>query len=232
MELPADASVVEGLLTVIEGAGIPRYFMDVAPTDFFPEDERDHGIWVETSEGIVQGGAFADPVRTPKGTELAPLLRDGDSVVAGVDPALAALLDRTLNDYLDRQLWSLSNARLRGLTFEKDGAERSFQRSDTYDWRPSDADVPARELDLVLDHLLFLKASEHLAEGERPELLEVVTVKFVDGRGAESIVRIGVTEEGQVQAAVGVLRVVLRRQELHRDLVEIMSRRPDRQPGG
>ncbi|MEM9380257.1 MAG: DUF4340 domain-containing protein [Planctomycetota bacterium] len=232
-ELPADDRAVEALLTAIEGAEVVRYFQDAPPADFFDEGAaRDDGLWVQTTEGLVQGAAFAAPVRTPQGTELAPILRDQDSVVGSVDPAFAEIAGLDLVHFLDRNLWSLSNAALRVLTIEKDGAKRVFQRAAEYDWRPIDAKVPARELDVVLDHLLFLKAREHLAEGDRPALEDVVTVTFVDGRGERSVARIGRTDEGAVQVDVGAMRAVLRRPELHADLLEIVSRRPERAGAG
>ena len=232
-ELPADDRAVDALLTAIEGAEVVRFFRDAPPADFFEEGSpSDHGLWIETTEGIVQGAAFADPVRTPQGTELAPMLRDQDSVVGAVDPAVAQLAGLDLIHFLDRDLWTLSNAAMRVLKIEKDGSERVFQRASEYDWRPIDAKVPARELDVVLDHLLFLKAGEHLAEGDRPALLDVVTVTFIDGRGDASVARFGRTAEGSVQVEVGAMRATLRRPELHADLVEIVSRRPDRSGAG
>ncbi|MEM6675954.1 MAG: DUF4340 domain-containing protein [Planctomycetota bacterium] len=228
MELPADAGEVADLLSAIEGASVIRYFTDVATTDFFPDGPTDRGIWIETIEGIVQGGSFADPVRTPQGTELVPLLRDGDSVVGSVDPAFAARVDASFDGFLSRDLWSLSNARQRGLEIEKDGAKRSFERANEYDWRPIDASVPARELDVVLDHLLFLKAERHLPEGGRPALLDVVQVRFVEQDGTQHVARFGRTAEGEAQVAIGPLRAVLKRPALYDDLLAIISRKPDR----
>ena len=229
VEFAADRRRVEDLLTALEGAEVAQYFLDVEPGDFFPVGSRDRGIWVETRDGLIQGGAFGEAVRTPEGTELVPLLRDGDDIVGGVDPAFAALVGTPLVDLLDRDLWTLSNARLRGLRIRRDGLDRSFNRADEYDWQPADAKVPARELDPVLDHLLFLRAERHVPEGEREPLEDVVEVRFTSGDGAVHEARIGRVASGEAQVQLGALRAVLQRQELHADLVAIMDRKPDRE---
>ena len=88
--------------------------------------------------------------------------------------------------------------------------------------------MPARELDPVLDHLLFLWASDHVPEGEREPLSDVVTVQFTSRSSDIFKVDIGVTPDGKAQAALGALRANLKRQELHADLMTLMDKKPDR----
>lgn len=230
-DLPADRRRVEGLLAALEGASVVQYFTDADAGELFPVGSRDRGVWIETNDGFIQGGAIGEAVRTPEGTELLPLLRDGDQIVGSVEVSFAELLDTPFVTLLDRELWTLSNARLRELRIRRDGRDRSFNRADEFDWQPVDARVPARELDPVLDHLLFLRADRHVPEGEREALEDEVSVRFTSGDGAVHEARFGRTASGEAQVQLGALRAVLARQELLADLLAIMDRKPDRSGG-
>ena len=204
-----------------------QYFIDTDGEEFFPVGSRDRGVWVETDDGLIQGGAIAPATRNAEGTELLPLLRDGDKIVGALDTTFTGVLETSFEDLLDRELWTLSNARLRELRIQQAGRAREWVRADAYDWRPKGTKVPARELDPVLDHLLFLRADRHVAEGEREELAESVEVRFIDGEGKSREARFGRTPSGEAQVQVGALRAVLARQELLADLQAIVDRKPD-----
>ena len=157
-----------------------------------------------------------------------PLLRDGDKIVGSLDSSFSAVLESSFEDLLDRELWTLSNARLRQLRIQQAGRAREWVRADEFDWRPKGTKLPARELDPVLDHLLFLRAERHVAEGEREALEGTVEVRFIDGEGKVREARFGRTASGEAQVQVGALRAVLARQELLADLQAIVDRKPDR----
>ncbi|MFT5732751.1 MAG: hypothetical protein ACI8WY_001417 [Planctomycetota bacterium] len=228
MELPADSGVMTDLMVATEKAAVLRYFRDVAVDDFFPGGAAVRGLWIEPHQDIRQGGFLGEVVQTPQGTDVVPFLREGDSVVGSLAPEILEWVERPIEHFLDRQLWALQNVRMKGLVIEREGESRRFRRTPKDDWQPIDAEVPARELDPVLDHLLFLKASEHIAEGQRESLADVVTVTFRDSGGLESVARIGLTATGQTQVAIGAMRAVLKRSQLHGDLMKIMDAKPVR----
>ncbi|MBL6755582.1 MAG: DUF4340 domain-containing protein [Planctomycetes bacterium] len=227
-DLPGDRRRIEDLLSTLESAPVVQYFLDTDGAEFFPVGSRDRGVWVETDEGLIQGGAIAEATRNAEGTELLPLLRDGDKIVGSLDSSFAPVMETSFEDLLDRELWTLSNARLRELRIQQAGRSREWIRADAFDWRPKGTKVPARELDLVLDHLLFLRADRHVAEGEREGLEGAVEVRFIDGEGKVREARFGRTPSGEAQVQVGALRAVLARQELLSDLQAIVDRKPDR----
>lgn len=228
MELPADKRVAEDLLALAEKSEVLRYFNDVKPGEFFEAGRGKRGFWLEPYQDVRQGGYLGDLVRTPQGTEVAPFLREGDSVVGSLAPELYEVTDRPLESFLDRNLWTLQNIRMSALVIERDGSERRFKRTATDDWQPEDAAVPARELDPVLDHLLFLKADEHIAEGDRMGLEGIITVTFSDSAGTTHVARFGKSGDGRAQVITGALQATLKRPQLYDDLVALMDRKPDR----
>ncbi|MDG1490354.1 MAG: DUF4340 domain-containing protein [Planctomycetota bacterium] len=227
-DLPGDRRRIEDLVSVLEDAPVVQYFIDTDGAEFFPVGSRDRGVWVETRDGLVQGGAIAAATRNAEGTEVLPLLRDGDKIMGALDPAFDEVLGLSFESLLNRELWTLSNVRLRQLRIQQDGRAREWVRADSFDWRPKGTKIAARELDPVLDHLLFLKAERHIPEGEREELLDPVEVRFIGGDGKPHEARFGRTAAGEAQVQVGALRAVLARQELYGDLQAIVDRKPER----
>ena len=224
MELPADADLVGDLLTATENAQVKRFFTDLEVADFFGEGAgRLRGIWVKPFGAPRQGGQFAENFETPNGVELSPFHRFGSSLVGGMDPEFAAWAERPLIDFLDRDLWTLTNAHLRQLTISDGATTREYERADEHDWQPKGVSVPARALDPVLDYLVFLRAESHVPEGEREPLEDVITVSFLDVYKTRSIAQIGKTPDGEVQASIGALRAVLKHQDLHGKLRSVLE---------
>ncbi len=228
MELPADTDVIVEMLLKIEKASILRYFSDVKLTDFFDGGKSPRGLWLEPTDDIRQGGYLGDVVQTAQGTDVVPFLREGDTIVGSLAPEIRELTERPVQEFLQRRLWAMKNITLSGLEIERGGQKRLFRRTQKDDWQPADAEVPARELDPVLDHLLFLWASGHVAEGERESLSDTVTVTFADRAGKNFVATIGTTPSGEAQVAIGPMRAILRRQQLHADLMAIMDKKPIR----
>lgn len=224
IELPADADRVADLLTATENAQVTRFFTDLEVDDFFGESaDRMRGIWVEPFGAPRQGGQFAENFETPGGVELSPFHRFGSTLVGGMDPEFAAWAERPMIDFLDRDLWSLTNAHLRQLSIGDGETTRKYERADEHDWQPEGMSVPARDLDPVLDFLVFLRADSHVPEGSREELTDVITVSFLDVYGNASTARIGKAPSGEVQASIGALRAVLKHQDLHQKLVRLLD---------
>ena len=224
MELPADADMVADLLTATENAQVKRFFTDLEVEDFFDAGADDlRGIWVKPFGAPRQGGQFAENFETPNGVELAPFHRFGSSLVGGMDPEFAAWAERPLIEFLDRELWSLTNAHLRQLTITDGETTRKYERADEHDWQPEGVAVPARALDPVLDFLVFLRAELHVPEGEREPLQDVITVTFLDVYKNSSTAQIGKTPSGEVQASIGPLRAVLKHQDLHEKLERVLE---------
>ncbi len=228
MELPADTDVMNDMLLQVEKASILRYFSDVQVHEFFEGGKSLRGLWLEPEDDIRQGGFLGDVVQTPQGTDVVPFLREADSVVGSLAPEIRDFTDLPVEAFLKRRLWALKNLTLSRLEIERDGKIRAFKRSQSADWQPVDAEVPARDLDPVLDHLLFLWASGHIKEGEREPLSNVVKVSFRNRTGDVFQVGIGTTPSGEAQATMGAIRATLKRQQLHADLMEIMDKKPIR----
>ena len=196
--------------------------------DFFKGGKSVRGLWLEPEDDIRQGGFMGDVVQTAQGTDVVPFLREGDSLVGSLAPVIRDLTERPLESFLNRRLWALKNVSMAGLEIQRDGLKRNFRRTPADDWQPIDAEVPARELDPVLDHLMFLWASTHVPKGERETLSSVVKVTFSDRSGGTFTADIGATPSGEAQVSIGPMRAVLRRQELHGDLMAIMDKKPVR----
>lgn len=228
LELAADADVMSDMLLKVEKASVLRYFDDVGVNDFFKGGRSLRGLWLEPTDDIRQGGFLGELVQTPQGTDVVPFLREGDSIVGSLAPEISDFTELPLEAFLQRRLWALKNITLDRLEIERDGEERAFKRTQLDDWQPADADVRARDLDPVLDHLLFLWASQHVAEGEREELTDVINVRFRNRSGDIFSVSIGVTPSGEAQASLGAMRATLKRQQLHADLMAIMDKKPVR----
>lgn len=223
MELNADEDVVADLLNATEIAEIKRYYTDLVPDEIFADKASLRGLWIQPYGEQRRGGVFGPEITNREGVTLTPFLRFGTSLVGTVDPDFSSWAMRPVTDFLNRKLWALENMRLRKLELVAGGATRAFSRADEHDWQPEGISMPARELDSVLDYLIFLTAEEHLAEGDRPQLEDVVTVNFTDVLGTRSSAVIGRTADGEVHARVGVIQAVLKHPALHENLLAVMK---------
>ncbi len=223
-EMRADDREMADLFQATETAEAKRMFTDVGPDEFFAEGVAETSLYLEPYSGQRQGGRFAPSRTFPDGSELAPYQRFGDEAAQAMAPEFAALTNRSLESFLNTRLWEQTNTWLRTLVIEGEGVTRSFERGDGFDWRDQKSQEPARELDPVLDHLLFLKAKEHLPLGEaREPLAKVLTVTFTDSERRTSTAQLGVTADGVAHVRMGDLEAILDRGVLHGDLLSILG---------
>lgn len=222
-EYAVDPLAIKDLLAAAEETEVTRSFIDLGADEFLPEGGAETRFWIEGFGGERFGGRFGPPRTLPDGQEIVPFLRFESGLGQAVTPAFGALVDRPLEAFLSRSLWSQTNTWLRTLRLEGGGREASFERGDSFDWRVAATEAPARVLDPVLEQLLFLKAEEHFAPGgPAPELENAVTVTFTDAERREHVARIGRSGE-DVLVELGELRARLKPQSLHAALLEILE---------
>lgn len=222
-EYAVDPLAIKDLLAASEEAEVTRSFIDREPEEFFPAVGGETLFWVEGLGGERFGGRFGPTRVLPDGTEVTPYLRFQSGLGQAFPTEFGALLERPLEAYLSRSLWSQTNTWLRSLTLEGGGRSARFERGDSFDWRVAGTEQPARILDPVLEQLLFLKAAEHLVPGASALVLEdPVVVTFTDAERREHVARIGRRGE-EVLVEVGDLRAKLRPASLHAALLEILS---------
>ncbi|MFY9304654.1 MAG: DUF4340 domain-containing protein, partial [Rhodoluna sp.] len=224
-EFSVDDQEFSDFLKETEVVEAQRMFTDVGPDEFFGDGVRETSLYLEPYSGPRQGGRFAPVMTIPDGTELAPFQRFGDAAAQGMAPEFAALADRSLESFLNRKIWEQTNTWLRKLTLSgDDGSMRAYERGDGFDWRDVSTKEPARDLDPVLDHLMFLKADRYTPLGApRGALTGSVTVAFTDSEGQVSAAVLGVAESGEVRVRQGELEAVLDRQALHADLRKVLG---------
>ena len=158
-----DPLAIKDLLAAAEEAEVTRSFIDLEAEAFFPEGGDETVFWVEGLGGERYGGRFGAKRALPDGTEVTPYLRFQSGLGQAFPTEFGALLDRPLEAYLSRALWSQTNTWLRSLTLEGGGRSARFERGDSFDWRRRHQGP--RGSWTVLEQLLFLKAEEHLASG-------------------------------------------------------------------
>ncbi|MDP6739101.1 MAG: DUF4340 domain-containing protein [Planctomycetota bacterium] len=223
-ERPAEATAVEGILSTLEQEKVHDYLWEGAVSDYFEADVTQRfGVFVEAG-GQRQGGWIGAAVPSESGTRQYAYLRERETAVGLVGSALHELLDVDPLGLLSRFVYTVDEIRLKRLVVSADGEERLYLRSVQGTWVYPNEDVrvrvEARELRPLLDHLTHLRAERHLAE--RAELTDVVEVKLLGAGGEETVVRIGLTESGEVRADYGQGQSVLAQAALHGDLLELL----------
>ncbi|MEE2941259.1 MAG: DUF4340 domain-containing protein [Planctomycetota bacterium] len=223
VEYAVDPLVIKDLLAAVEEAEVTRSFIDLEPDALFPEGGEETLLWVESTGGERFGGRFGATRTLPDGAQVTPYLRLRSGLAQALPAEFGALLERPLEDYLSRSLWSQTNTWLRSLTLEGEERSARFERGDSFDWRMASTEEPARVLDTVLEQLLFLKATDHLPPGGPAlELEDPVVVTFTDAERRVHVARVGIRGD-EVLVEVGDLRARLRPASLHASLLGILS---------
>ncbi|MEZ6013748.1 MAG: DUF4340 domain-containing protein [Planctomycetota bacterium] len=212
LAVPAEPAAVERLLTRIENDLKLTYLFHLDAATLFPRasegaaPERLGGIWVTPVGDHRYGGWIGPAVTSTAGTELQAFLREDEGVVAGLDPLVLEVLAEDASSFLRRIVWDVEEVQLRELTLTHGERMKRYVRGDGFTWRPSDADVPARELRQLLDSILFLKADGEVAPADRTELLDPVRIDLVDVNGAKVTAELGLNPAGVVELIHGVRR--------------------------
>lgn len=215
LAVPAEHSAVDDLLTRLENDAKLTYLLDRRPEEAFPAGAPRDSIWLTPYGDQRQGGFVGGLIEAADGTQLLAFAREDEGVLAGLDPALNEVLDLDATHFFRRVVWDVTEAYLRELTITHAGRTKRYVRGDGFTWRPSDADVPARELRQLLDSILFLKAAAEVPPAERSELGDIVRLELVDADGKRLVAELGVNPAGVVELVHGVRRAKALDQSLH-----------------
>jgi hypothetical protein len=215
LAVPAEHAAVDDLLTRLENDAKLTYLLDRRPEDAFPEGAPRDSIWLTPYGDRRQGGFVGGLVEAADGTQLLAFAREDEGVLAGLDPALSEVLDLDAAHFFRRVVWDVTEVLLRELTITHADRTKRYVRGDGFTWRPSDADVPARELRQLLDSILFLKADGEVPAAERSELTDIVRLELVDADGLRLVAELGVNPAGVVELIHGVRRAKALDQGLH-----------------
>lgn len=161
---------------------------------------------------------------TEAGTRLRTFVRTGDGVVGLVPLALHDWANESLQGWRSRLVWDLQEGRLTRLRLTQGDLVREYKRKIQGTWTYTDMDTTPTEILPAMDHLVFLKAQEHLPDGEHGAFVDGILVEFLDADGMQHVAEIGLVEGGQVQLEVLGHRSVARNQDLYRLLSDVLQR--------
>lgn len=153
--------------------------------------------------GERQGGSISKPVEHD-GAQVVLFRRDGDDAIARADRSVGRALDVAFEDLLSLLVHELVEIEQRTLAITDGRTTREFTRGGRGLWTPKGSVEEARELREVLDPLLFLRAERHLGAGERAELLDSITVTFLDVNDVAHVAVIGRAAPGTSGSSPGL----------------------------
>ncbi|MBL4770634.1 MAG: DUF4340 domain-containing protein [Planctomycetes bacterium] len=169
--------------------------------------------------------ALVGPIHTTEsGTKLRTYNRQGDEPVGLVPLAIHDWVTKPMHAWRSRLMWDLKESRLARLRLTQGASVREYKRKIQGTWTYMDAETSPVELLPALDHLVFLRAEEHLEGEEFAPLQDPVKVEFLEVGGTQHQAEIGLTPDGQVQIQIDGHRSVARNQKLHALLSGILSR--------
>jgi len=219
---PADAKRVEALLARIESTELAGFLSDAS----LRPDESHAAVYVQAN-GLEQGGLLGDAFENPGGGRALRFQRKGDTIVALADPRLLDVARTPIESLWSLLLIDINEIDQQSLVLSGGGKTRAFERGSKGLWTPKGLDLEARELRDVLDPLIFLRASERLAEGDHPSLADPVTVEFTNSMKEATRFVIGRASDGhggeRVEVEVAGRRSVLKDQAVHKRLLEILA---------
>ncbi len=223
LPVPAESSAVEEVLTRLETQAKLTVLLDRPVEDGFPAGEPRDAIWVTPVGDRRQGGFCGRRIRGAEGTELLAFLREDEAVLAGLDVAIEELLDLPASHFYRRLVWDVAEAFLSELSITHAGRTRRYVRSEAFTWRPSDAEVPARELRQLLDAVLFLKADTEVRPADRAELTDVLRLELVDMDRQRLVADLGRAPDGTIELTHGTRRAKALDQGLHAKLAALVE---------
>ncbi len=219
--LPASWREVEDVLARLEELEVGGFFLDRPIPEAPAPGGWEWGVRVEAA-GRAAGGSIGGACQGAEGQDGVLFRRDGDEVVGWIDPWLAELAGKRLDQLRSTDLLMLDEVELSGLVLSRGEEERSYQRDNRGIWREVGVETEAVELLPLLDPLIFLRASEHLEEPE--ELVDPISVEFRRFRGDPVSFTVG-RGEGELAAriAIGEGVSVAKVGELHARLVGLFT---------
>jgi hypothetical protein len=206
--LPADAKKVSDFLIALDKVEVQSFLPGAAKLG---EDEGHDAIHVR-SHATSAGGAFGKPGEQGG----IRFQRDGETVVGVVDKSVLDLARTTPQTFWSNSVVEIPEVDALQLTMRRGGDEIGFERDKHGIWVRKGRVDAARELQAVLDPLVFLRASSFLESTAEP-LVEPIEVHWILTAAKKDLV-VGILEKDGKRLAVCDFegrRSVLQRQDLH-----------------
>ncbi|MFN0008943.1 MAG: DUF4340 domain-containing protein [Planctomycetota bacterium] len=216
--LEADRNQVEDLLGAI--ARVEFASFDTAGS--LAEAEIRGSMVVQTGD-LRQGGIIGGEVEGAEGGAALRVQRMGDSIVGLVDPAILEVMTTPA-----RSLWRLVVVELveieqQELSLKRGEVSKRYVRGSKGLWTLPDLQLEAKELHAVLDGLMIVRASKHVAAESTVSLTDPIEVEATSTIGTKVKFVVG-RVEGEAQVEFEGRRAVLKDQDLHARLAAILDR--------
>jgi hypothetical protein len=217
----AETARVEDLLAKLEGHELDGFDAGTR----LPDAEIAGALHVRVAGGERLGGVLSAPEEVG-GVRSVRFRRDGDEVVGRSDAFLHDVASTRIETLHSLMVQELVEVEQRALRISDGGRTRTWTRGKKGQW-VREGGGEARELVSVLDHLLFLRAERHLVPGERTELLQSLTITFVDVNDTDHVVVLALGSSGELEGKtlvqVGGRVSIAREQGLHGKLSELLA---------
>ena len=197
----ADPQRVEDVLSAIEHARLVGLLFD----RHLSKEEIVGAIHVESS-GEVQGGVLGPKFRSPDGAEGVLFLRDGDGLVAMLDPALLDLAGTDPQSLRSLELHKVPELDVARIALAWGGEKRTYLLNGTGQWVRQGTEVEARDFAKQVDRVLSMRALEILQRGPDDHLDDPVEVEIVTHRGEEIAFALGMFKTESEGEPVAVYR--------------------------
>jgi hypothetical protein len=197
----ADPQRVEDLLSAIEHARLVGLLFD----RHLAKEEIAGAIHVESS-GDVQGGVLGPKFRSADGAEGVLFVRDGDGLVAVLDPALLDLAGTDPQSLRSLELHKVPELDVARIVLSYGGQQRTYLPNGTGQWVRQGTEIEARDFAKLVDRVLSIRALEVLRRGPDDQLATPVEVDIVTHRGQEIAFALGMFKASADAAPIAVYR--------------------------
>jgi len=197
----ADAQRVDDLLSAIEHARLVALLFDRK----LAQDEIAGAIHIE-SGGDVQGGVLGPKFRTADGAEGVLFVRDGDGLVAMLDPSLLDLAGADPQSLRSLELHKVPELDVARIAIDSGGAQRIYIPNGTGQWVRQGTEIEARDFARIVDRLLSMRALEIVQRGPDDHLDGPVAIDIVTHRGDEIAFTLGTFVPSAGAAPIAVYR--------------------------
>ncbi len=176
---PADSASVEQILVQFEKAKVLEY----QPSAEFESRPQRLEFWVEM-DGQSTGGEFGQELHVADGGKGVLFRRSGDLLAGLVDPRLVDAVSQPAASLRSKDLHKERELELVRLHLEQGSKTREYQRSETGQWSRSGSQVPATDLEVLVDRLIFMRAQELSVYEKGLDLEPALTVELFAGTGS------------------------------------------------
>jgi hypothetical protein len=210
--LPADAKKVSDFLIALDKVEVQTFLSGSSPEAMKLGPDEGHDAIHVRSQSTSAGGAFGKPGEQGG----IRFQRDGETIVGIVESSVLDLARRTPQSFFSNIVVDVAEVDALRLTLKRGEEEIVFERDKHGVWVRKGRIEAARELQAVLDPLVFLRASAFL-ESTEGTLADPIEVHWLLGSGRRDLV-VGILEQDGKRQTVCDFdgrRSVLQRQDLH-----------------